>query len=288
MNDTDFLELPISELLDYWGGARHVGIRRYFYSGEQPASVHRHRFYSMELILRGRCGQNINGIRYDCGPGTLFLLSPLDHHRFLFNREPLDTWCLSFTENVLSQEVLTALQRAETPWVLSLSADALPRISGLLELAEKELSGELPLQQSAADAIINLLIVGLLRELPETRQELSGAKAGLHGCVGYVRKHFREPLTLEAVAKTFSVTPNHFCRVFRQLTGITFKAYLLQLRLEYAMQQLAQTDQSVTEVCLESGFNSPSYFSKAFRERFGYAPSDLRRQKNDKFVTVNG
>lgn len=288
MNDTDFLELPISELLDHWGGARHVGIRRYSYSGQQSASVHRHRFYSIELILRGSCGQDINGIRYNCGPGTLFLLSPLDYHRFLFNREPLDTCCLSFTENVLSQEVLTALQRSEAPWVLSLSPEALTRISGLLELAEKELSGELPLQQSAADAVINLLLIALLRELPETPQEHPGPKAGLHGCVGYVRKHFREPLSLDTLAKAFSVTPNHFCRVFRQLTGITFKEYLLQLRLEYAMQQLVQTDQSVTEVCLESGFNSPSYFSKAFRERFGCAPSDLRRQKNDKFVAVNG
>lgn len=279
MHDTDFLELPVSELLDTWGGARHVGIRRFSYAGDQKTTGHRHRFYSLELILQGFCAQNINGIRYDCGPGTLCVLSPLDYHCFLFNREPVESCCLSFSENVLSQEVLTALQRAETPWVLSPAPEKLRRIQEFLELAEKELSGELPLQQSAADALINLLIITLLRELPEARQELSGKKAGLRGCVGYIRKHFREPLTLESAANTFGVTPNHFCRVFRQLTGIPFKEYLLRLRLEYAMQQLTQTEQSITEICLESGFNSPSYFSKAFRERFGMSPSNLRKEK---------
>lgn len=288
MNNTNFLELPVSELLDAWGGARHVGIRRYTYSGDQKTTGHRHRFYSLELILRGSCRQDINGIRCDCGPGTLCLLSPLDYHRFLFNRESVEACCLSFSENVLSQEVLTALQRADTPWVLTLAPAALARVTELLALAEQELSGERPLQQSAADAIINLLAVSLIRELPDKRQELSGQKAGLHGCVGYIRKHFREALTLESVAGTFNVTPNHFCRVFRQLTGITFKEYLLRLRLEYAMQQLTQTDQSVTEICMESGFNSPSYFSKTFRERFGCAPSAVRRQNNDKFVIENG
>ena len=286
MHDTDFLELPVSELLDTWGGARHVGVRRYHYAGEQSAQVHRHRFHSMELILQGSCRQDINGIRYDCGPGTLCFLSPADYHLFLFEGEPVDACCLSFSENVLSQEVLTALQRAETPWVLPLAPEALCRIRELLELAEKELSGEHPLQQSAADAIVNLLLIELLRELPEKGQELPVPKAGLRGCVGYIRKHFREQLTLETVAKAFGVTPNHFCRVFRQLTGIPFREYLLRLRLEYAMQQLTQTEQSVTEICLESGFNSPSYFSKAFRERFGKAPSELR--KNDKPVTENG
>ena len=149
----------------------------------------------------------------------------------------------------------------------------------LLELAERELSQERALQQSAADAVISLLMIWILRELPEKGQQAASTKRDLHGSMGYIRKHFREPLTLEIMAKTFSVTPNHFCRVFRQLTGVTFKEYLLRLRLEYAMQQLLQTELGITEICLESGFNSPAYFSKAFRLQFGCTPSALRREK---------
>ena len=92
----------------------------------------------------------------------------------------------------------------------------------------------------------------------------------------YIRRHFRENLTLEEISGIFGVTPNHFCKYFKKITGITFKEYMLQLRLEYAMKQLVQTQQSVTEICLDSGFNSPSYFTKAFKARFGKAPTAYR------------
>ena len=72
-----------------------------------------------------------------------------------------------------------------------------------------------------------------------------------------------------AIERNFKAINDRMTREHRTLY------YLDELPRE-AMKQLVQTQQSVTEICLDSGFNSPSYFTKAFKARFGKAPTAYR------------
>ncbi len=85
-------------------------------------------------------------------------------------------------------------------------------------------------------------------------------------------------IDLEAMARAACFSKFHFLRLFRQAYGETPMRYLARLRLARARTLLETTGRSVTEVCLEVGYESPPSFSLAFRRQVGMPPLAYRRR----------
>lgn len=83
-----------------------------------------------------------------------------------------------------------------------------------------------------------------------------------------------EPIT--ALAARVGLTPRRLEMLFRQYLGLPPAAYALDLRLAAARRMIVDTRHPLAEVALRSGFSSPSTLSRAFRAKFGQAPSSLR------------
>jgi len=89
---------------------------------------------------------------------------------------------------------------------------------------------------------------------------------------------FADPLQIPRLARIAGVSPAHFIRTFRATFGETPHRYLQRRRVERAMFLLRSTERSVTDVCLDVGFNSLGSFSRTFQEIVGEAPSAFRRR----------
>jgi AraC-like DNA-binding protein len=87
---------------------------------------------------------------------------------------------------------------------------------------------------------------------------------------------YAEPLDVPAVAAIAHISPAHFSRSFREVFGETPHHYLQRRRVERSMFLLRETDRSVTDVCLDVGFNSLGTFSRTFRQIVGETPSQYR------------
>src|ERR1700758_1625503 len=87
---------------------------------------------------------------------------------------------------------------------------------------------------------------------------------------------YAQPLDVPALAHVAHVSPAHFSRQFRATFGETPHRYLQRRRVERAMELLRDTDRSVTEICLDVGFNSLGTFSRTFRGVVGEPPSGHR------------
>jgi AraC-like DNA-binding protein len=85
-------------------------------------------------------------------------------------------------------------------------------------------------------------------------------------------------LEIDALARSVFFSRAHFIRSFRAAFGETPHRYLQRRRLERAMALLRQTDQPVTEICLDVGFNSLGTFSRTFGQVLGISPSAYRRR----------
>lgn len=94
----------------------------------------------------------------------------------------------------------------------------------------------------------------------------------------YINDHYSGPLTVESIAAHFSLNKNYLIRLFRQGMNTTPNQYVLETRLLRARNLLLQTNQPVQLVAQSCGFNTPSYFIKCFRNRFGKSPLQY---KND-------
>ena len=85
-----------------------------------------------------------------------------------------------------------------------------------------------------------------------------------------------EPLTLQEMSRTAYISPYHFNRIFRHITGIPPNKFLYALRLETAKRLLLTTNTSVTDVCFDVGYNSLGTFIRRFTGLVGLSPSRFR------------
>ena len=83
-------------------------------------------------------------------------------------------------------------------------------------------------------------------------------------------------LPLEELAAAAYLSPFHFSRLFKKVTGASPHAYLAALRIERAQRLLATTDLSITEISTRVGYASSSHFGKAFRQANGLTPRAFR------------
>ncbi|HEX8776062.1 MAG TPA: helix-turn-helix domain-containing protein [Pyrinomonadaceae bacterium] len=160
---------------------------------------------------------------------------------------------------------------------------AAPHLSRLARDLAVELREEAPGQEMVVAALVEQLVVHLLRHHANVRRsdELELSRVGLvdrriRRAVELMHAHMDRELPLEEIAAAAYLSPFHFARLFKKLTGASPHAYLATLRVERARALLAQTDLSVAEVSARVGYASSSHFTKAFRQATGLTPSAFR------------
>lgn len=101
----------------------------------------------------------------------------------------------------------------------------------------------------------------------------------IHRAKDFIYASLSEAITIDDMARVACLSPNHFLRSFKQVFRQTPHQYLTTLRLEKAKILLTQSDRSVTDICVEVGFDSLGSFSWLFRRRTGLSPEQFRKQK---------
>ena len=96
--------------------------------------------------------------------------------------------------------------------------------------------------------------------------------------IQYLRKHYRENLTVEQIAAYFNYHAGHINRVMRRSTGTTIHNYLVRCRMDAAKTLLLSTDMTVSQVAEEVGIESEAYFCNSFKKLTGITPKEYRRR----------
>ena len=94
-----------------------------------------------------------------------------------------------------------------------------------------------------------------------------------------IERDVRERLPLADLAREAMMSPYHFLRVFRQVVGMTPHQFLLRTRLQRAAARLRRSDDPVSVIALESGFDDLSTFNRRFRRALGLSPSAYRGRR---------
>ena len=98
--------------------------------------------------------------------------------------------------------------------------------------------------------------------------------------VSHISNHYNENLSLEEYAKLCNMSKYHFLRVFEQIIGCTPIEYRNKIRLEHAAEMLLDKYYSIEEISLLTGYSSASYFSSAFKNKFGISPKQYQEKNN--------
>lgn len=133
--------------------------------------------------------------------------------------------------------------------------------------------------------ILSGLMIVLLSEILENQNMAIKRKSYLNvaGAIAeYIHKNYAEKITLEDIEEELNFHRNYLNRCFKKHTGVSIYNYLLNYRLEQAMNFLMYTDASVSEVAENVGFKNSKSFSTAFKKLYSVTPSSLSGVKYKK------
>jgi AraC family transcriptional regulator len=104
------------------------------------------------------------------------------------------------------------------------------------------------------------------------------APIALRRAIERLRSDDDTDVSLAALASDAGLSRFHFCRAFKESTGLSPHAWLRQHRLEQAMDLLRNTDDAVVSIAAALGYASQTAFAAAFKKLTGETPSDWRRR----------
>jgi AraC-like DNA-binding protein len=241
--------------------------------------VHWHDYYELVYVLDGAAEHVVNGVHHQLAAGSMFLLTPADFHEITpAPGQPLTCYNVVIDPSALDgQQLQELLPTADgSAWMVSGYREAEADFRRLWTESQQQRPGTAALMH----ALLRCILIEFARRLDDApagrTQRPFRTDSGIQRAILYIDHHFREQLTLAEVAAQAHLSPNYFSERFRAFTGTSFQAYLQHRRLSFARSLLAATGVGVTEACHAAGFNSVSHFGRAYRRRYGQAPSAFR------------
>ncbi len=133
--------------------------------------------------------------------------------------------------------------------------------------------------QTAACWLVTHLLSAHSGWTVETRRAPALSRARLDAVRDLVGARFAKPLTLDDLAVEAGISKFHFARLFRQETGTTPHAFILQVRLEAARRLLTDTDLRIKQIAARTGFRTVASLGAAFVRKHGVTPSAYRQRE---------
>lgn len=95
----------------------------------------------------------------------------------------------------------------------------------------------------------------------------------------YLEENIDQKLTLEELADIAGYSPFHVHRIFRAFVGETLGGFIQRMRMGKAVNLLLNSKQTITEIALQTGYQTPAGFTKAFKKIFYTTPSQVRKTR---------
>ena len=247
----------------------HISISTHHSKGFR---THWHTFFEIEIVTSGKGIHNLNGKSFEIKKGSIYLLGPTDFHGF-YAPSSISMINISFDEEMLTDDILSFLISSSSKKCYDLENDDYNRII----MATKLLHHECEVGGSCKKQLCQYILSFFTRNMNiENMDFMNHAQlSGIRKSILYLEMHFREKLTLEALAKQAGFNPTYFSELFKKVTGETYIDRLNNLRSGYA-SMLLSGGFSVNDACFMSGFGSLSNFLSVFKKRYGMTPGEYK------------
>ena len=248
---------------------------------------HWHMECELVSVLHGTFTLSIDGIPYELTPGTYaFIPSGAIHGGF-----PADSDCV-YECIVIDLEYFfkaLPLEHGSFSNTLKHGANILKLLSGndrilkVLKALFTEAHNSGPGHELLLTGLICFFIGTVIKEklysAPDEKQNHTAQQAHLiKNALTRIRHDYRSPLTLEELSAEATMAPNYFCRIFRNVTGRPPIDYLNYYRIERAAELIYATNENLTTIAMQCGFNDLGYFSRSFKKYKGMSPREYRKQ----------
>lgn len=189
-----------------------------------------------------------------------------------------------FLEPYLSPTFFDELQKYSPQYPIirkeEVHTDIVNSINSLLDLEERK---DLLIQ-----AYVQIILAHVFSEMEMIDKDTIGGDDLIYKVVEYVAKNFRTEMSMHKMAFELGVSKFVLSRLFAKTFHCNYNQYVNGIRLDYALTVLENTRDSITNICLEAGFESQRTFNRVFKERYKMTPREYRnRMRTVKDASAN-
>lgn len=247
---------------------------------------HTHAYCEIFFLKTGSCIYHVNNNTYHLTAGEAMVVAPGDSHSTSYEGlvpcERIIVYCKpeAIPESFLKKHDSISKNIRRSGKIILDKKGQIKTDGILLRMMEEN---NMPDEHSFE--LLGLYVMEMLLCLDrsgifvcESLRVNDGISTDIADTLTYIAQNYRLPLSLEDVAGQINLSPTYLSKKFRKVTGITFKEYVNYIRIKQAVQALLTTDDSITKIAVDCGFNSSNYFKDIFRKINGISPRDFRKQ----------
>lgn len=241
---------------------------------------HRHNGYEIYMFLGGDAYFYINDKCFKLNVGDVVLLSPSTSHRIKSTNKSSISY-----ERVVINIKQSTLDRLSTPSTdlaqcfyehngepISLSKNEIEKLSDMSVKLKSALQSSEYGSDVEANSYLSLMLLYLHTLCKQYNMPNKNIMPKIiKDVMQYISTHISSDLSLFKLSEVFNYNPTYISSLFKKHTGLSYKEYVIDKRIETA-KMLLTNGASVSEACLNSGFSDYSNFIRAFSKATGISP----------------
>mgnify|MGYP002675233647 CR=1 FL=1 len=228
--------------------------------------------YHMLYIAKGTCYVSINGEEIAVHADSVVIYLPNQPQKYRFKAEDDSvSYYVHFAgkdcENILN--ALKLLDRQIIPVEKSAGAEGV----------FKKLVREFHMKRPFYEQCCNGILISLLSAVARGACNVSGGlylQTRLNDICIEMHQGYAENFGIKHYAEKLNISASRFTHVFTETMGISPKQYILRIKFDHAIELLANTDLSVSQIAELVGIPDSNYFSRIFKKHTGHAPGFYR------------
>ncbi len=241
----------------------------FFYTSE-IWDFHFHKNLELIYVVKGKVKCIINNTEYILNAGDYGLCLPYDIHSYLPSSDTL-YWVGVFSEDHV--RLFANYIQGKSPQGFTFKC---PESTNLLlqNTLINENTPSLYILKSCLYAVCDAFLAEI-----DFSDDVNNKKNNILLIAEYVLENHTKNITLKDISKLLGYDYNYVSRYFHSAFNMSFTNFLNIYRLETAVRLLEETDKKITDIALESGFQSVRSFNNSFRLKFGISPSEYKRNR---------
>ncbi len=229
---------------------------------------HIHEYSEVLYVYEGCMSMYLNGESLSVKAGQVVFIFPHQSHEYTRDSE-CKCWCAVFSNDFLQS-------------FFRLYSDKIPKCP-IIDIGEDLFILE-RLQNTTPEEIVSLtglfhLLFDKLIKSTEFESKLGGGDSLYNSAINYISANFRSDITLSDMAKTLGYHEKYLSSELHSLTKMNFRLFLATYRVDHAKRMLRTTNESISEIAMDSGFLSINTFNRVFKHVTSMTPSEYRKSR---------
>lgn len=247
----------------------------YFFSWESGRVLSE---YQINYITEGEGTIETKKGKYEIKPGTIILIQPGMWHRYMPN--PKTGWkenYIGLEGDIVKRVFKNQILNGKSPIIdCGLKESFIDCYETIFKIVQREKPGYQLIASGTALRLLGLVVSHVknkdFKDLP--------IDSAMEDAKFYMRQNLNQNIDFTELASSLNLGYSYFRKMFKRHTGVSPGQYHLQLRLMKAKELLLTTNMPIKEISMEIGMDSIHYFSRLFKNKMGFPPSEMRKKTN--------